>query len=223
VHRPDEAGAPERLSTSALTRPLLQDFVLRPDVFVGGPAEVAYFAQIASLHETLGVPMPRIALRGHVLVAPGAIVRRFSKYAIQPEDVFTTPEQLLAERQPEDVGTIRAIAADAERELRQHAERIRQLAMPADHAIARSINRSIGHIEYHFRKFTDRSIRALVRKDRERFAAARELVSAFFPDRHVQDRIAAWVPFWLRFGTELIDRMVNEVEPDAPFFKIVSL
>ncbi len=36
---------PERISTSALTRPLLQDFVLRPDIFVGGPAEVAYYAQ----------------------------------------------------------------------------------------------------------------------------------------------------------------------------------
>ena len=53
---------PERTSTSALTRPLLQDSVLRPDVFVGGPAEVAYYAQIAPLHDLLGVEMPRTRL-----------------------------------------------------------------------------------------------------------------------------------------------------------------
>ncbi|MEA2463031.1 MAG: bacillithiol synthase, partial [Acidobacteriota bacterium] len=35
---------PERTSTSALTRPLLQDFVFQPDLFLGGPAEVAYYA-----------------------------------------------------------------------------------------------------------------------------------------------------------------------------------
>ena len=46
-------------------RPLLQDFVLRPDVFVGGPAEVAYYAQAAPLHPLLNVPMPRVALRAH--------------------------------------------------------------------------------------------------------------------------------------------------------------
>ena len=39
-------------------------------VFVGGPAEVAYYAQIAPLHAMLNVPMPRVTLRGHVLVAP---------------------------------------------------------------------------------------------------------------------------------------------------------
>lgn len=223
VQRPSEAGAPERLSTSALTRPLLQDSVLRPDVFIGGPAEVAYFAQIAPLHAMLDVPMPRIALRGHVLVAPAAIVRRFQKYDIRPEDVFTSPEELLANREPEGVTKVRQIAAEAERDLEQQIDKIRELALPAEHAVARSINRSISHLQYHFRKLTERSIRGLVRKDRDRFAAARELVSTFFPDRHVQDRVVAWVPFWLRFGSQLVDRAVAEVEPDAPVFKIVSL
>ena len=223
VHRPADAGSPERLSTSALTRPLLQDFVLRPDVFLGGPAEVAYFAQIAPLHAMLDVPMPRVALRGHVLVAPRAIVRRFAKYDIGPEDIFTSAEELLSSREPRGVEEIRNIAADAERALKEQIENIRGRALPADHAVARSINRSIGHIEYHFRKLTERSIRALVRKDRDRFHAARDLVSAFFPDQHVQDRIVAWVSFWLRFGPEFVDRSVAEVEPDTPFFKIVSL
>ena len=223
VHRPDEAGPPEHLSMSALTRPLLQDFVLQPDVFVGGPAEVTYFAQIASLHPMLDIPMPRVALRGHMLVAPRAIVRRFAKYDIKPEEVFTTPEQMLASHQPDAVAQIRGIATDGQRALQERADQIRELALPADHAIARSINRSIGHIEYHFGKLAERSIRAVLRKDRERFAAARELVSTFFPDRQVQDRVVAWVPFWLRYGPQLTDRAVSEVEPDAPFFKIVSL
>src|SRR5438552_3942425 len=46
------------VSASALTRPLLQDFVFQPDIFLGGPAEVAYYAQIPPLHNLLGVPQP---------------------------------------------------------------------------------------------------------------------------------------------------------------------
>lgn len=220
----DFAGvAPDRISTSALTRPLLQDFVIQPDVFVGGPAEVGYFAQIATLHGMLGIPLPRVALRGHVLVAPRRVVRHFARHAINPEDVFTSPDKLLASHEPRGVGEIRATAAEAERQLEEHIEKIRDLALPAAHAVARSINRSIGHISYHFRKLTERAIRGLVRKDKERYDAARELVSTFFPDGHVQDRIVAWVPFWLDSGKAFTERVISEVEPDARIFKIVSL
>jgi uncharacterized protein YllA (UPF0747 family) len=223
VPRREEAGPPERLSMSALTRPLLQDFVLRPDVFVGGPAEVAYFAQIKGVHEILGVPMPRVALRAHALVAPRSLVARFAKYGIRPEEVFGSPESLLTSRERPGVDAIRSIAADAEKQLQSNIEKIRDIALPADHAVARSVNRSIGHIEYHFRKLTERAIRALVRKDRDRFAAVRDLVSALYPDQHVQDRIVAWLPMWLRYGDAFCERLVNEVEPDTDSFKIVSV
>lgn len=223
LHDGQTETAAERLSTSALTRPLLQNFVLQPDVFVGGPAELAYFAQIAPLHAMLGVPMPRVALRGHALVGARALVRKFARFNIDPEDIFGPPENALAAGQSQTIAQLQEIAAAAEKDLMQQIETIRQLALPADHAVARSINRSIGHITYHFRKLTERATRALLRKDRERFIAARELVATFYPDRQVQDRVIAWVPYWLRFGEAMLDRLVSEIEPDAPVFKIVSI
>lgn len=223
LQHPAALGSPETISTSAITRPLLQDSVLRPDVFVGGPSEVAYYAQVGPLHSLLGVPMPRVALRGHLLVAPRKVVRYFSRFDIPPEDVFTTPERVVAAHAAEGVIEVRSTAEKAERELLAHIETIRGLAFPADHAVARSINKSIGHIEYHFRKLTERAIRGLVRKDKERFQAARELVSAFFPDRQVQDRVVAWFPYWCEYGAHLLERLVDEVEPDTSSFKIVSL
>ncbi len=222
LHKPAAIPA-ERLSTSGLTRPLLQDFLLRPDVFVGGPAEVAYYAQIIGLHTMLDVPMPAVALRGHVLVGPRRVIRCISRYELRPEEIFTTPDALLAQGEPRGVAEVRAIAADAERQLRERIEQIRALALPADHAVARSINRSIGHLEYHFKKLTERAIRGLVRKDKERYLALRELVATLYPDRHAQDRVVAWFGYWCEYGKHLIDRFIDEVEPDSDAFKIVSL
>ena len=214
---------PERTSTSALTRPLLQDFVLRPDVFVGGPAEVAYYAQLSALHDLLGVTMPRVALRGHALVVPKRLTRAFDRYGIDPADVFTSPEALLAEREPADVAKIRALKEEGKRELMQRIEQIGELALPADHSLAGSIARSIGHLEYHFDKLAERAIKGLVRKDRERFKAARELVATLFPDRHVQERIVGWYAYWCVYGQHLVDRIVEEIEPDSDHFRIVEL
>jgi uncharacterized protein YllA (UPF0747 family) len=214
---------PATISTSALTRPLLQDFVIRPDVFVGGPSEVAYYAQIAPLHELLGIAMPRVALRGHALVAPKRVARLFERFAIEPAEVFSNADAILAEREAPGVAEIEKIADRARTTLAAEMTRIGEMALPAEHALARAINRSIGHIEYHFDKLTERAIRGLVRKDRERYAAMRELVATLHPDGHVQDRVVGWFAYWNQFGNHLMERLVECVEPDGGSFSVVSL
>ena len=213
----------ERISTSALTRPLLQDSVLRPDVFVGGPAEVAYYAQIAPLHELLGIAMPRVALRGHVLVAPKRVVRALERYDLEAPEVFASAESLIAEREPEGVAQIRTILDEGKRELMQRIAQVGELALPADHSLASSIQRSIGHLEFHFSKLGERAIKGLVRKDRERYAALREVVSTLYPDRHVQDRTVSWFAYWHVYGAGITEQILEEVEPDSAFFKIAVL
>lgn len=214
---------PERTSTSALTRPLLQDAVLQPDIFIGGPAEVAYYAQLEPLHELLGIRMPRVALRGHVLLAPKRVVRFVERFAIRPDELFDSPDELLARREPAAALAVEKLKEEGQRELMSRIEKIAQLALPADHALSRAINRSIGHIEYHFAKLAERAIRGIVRKDRERWAAVRELSATLHPDGKVQDRIVGWFPFWCQHEQHFIDRMISEITPDADSFKVISI
>ena len=215
--------APERTSTSALTRPLLQDFVLRPDLFVGGPSEVAYYAQIAPLHDLLGVGMPRVALRAHEMLAPKRIVRTVARYDIKPEEIFGGADALLATREPAGVAEVKAIAAKARRDLAGQITCIGEIALPAEHALARAINRSIGHIEYHFAKLTERAIRGLARKDRERYAAIRDFTSTLCPDGAPQDRVTGWFGYWHDYGEHMVSRMIDEAEQDEDVCKVVSL
>lgn len=223
IESPRTLPSPERTSTSALTRPLLQDFVLRPDLFVGGPSEVAYYAQIAPLHDLLDVPMPRVALRAHEMLAPKRILRTVARYDIRMEEIFAGTDAVLAAREPAGVAEVKAIADKAKRALAADITRIGEIALPAEHALARAINRSIGHIEYHFGKLTERAIRGLARKDRERYAAVRELVSTLVPDGVPQDRVTGWFGYWQQYGAHLITRMVDEAEQDEDVCKVVSL
>jgi uncharacterized protein YllA (UPF0747 family) len=220
---PKSIDAPERISTSALSRPLLQDFVIQPDVFVGGPSEVAYYAQIAPLHKMLGLTMPRVALRAHALVAPKRIVRFYERFDIDPRETFKPADDILAAHEPAGVAAVQDITRDARQQLFEAIEKIRALALPADHALNRSIHRSIGHLDYHFRKLSERAVRGLVRKDHERHAALRELVATFYPDRIVQDRCVAWFALQCERGNHLLDRLVDCVEPDSAVCRIVSM
>ena len=51
----------------------------------------------------------------------------------------------------------------------------------------------------------------------------RELVSTFHPDGHVQDRVAAWFPWWNQHRETLLERVAGEIEPDTSSFKIIGL
>jgi uncharacterized protein YllA (UPF0747 family) len=95
--------------------------------------------------------------------------------------------------------------------------------LPADHALARAISRSVGHIEYHFDKLAERAIRGLARKDRERWTALRELVSILNPDGRAQDRVVGWIAYWCEFGDDLVARLIEEVEPDAAVCTVVGV
>ncbi|HEX6097557.1 MAG TPA: bacillithiol biosynthesis BshC [Thermoanaerobaculia bacterium] len=216
-------GQPERTSTSAITRPLLQDTVFQPDIFFGGPAEVAYYAQIAPLYELFAIPMPRVALRGHALVAPKRVERALERYGIEPAEVFRSADAILADKEPEAVTRVRSIAEAARRDLLARIEDISDIALPADHSLAGSIQRSIGHLEFHFDKLSERAIKGLVRKDRERYAATRDLVATLYPDGNVQDRVVSWFAYWFQYERLLVERVIEEIEPDSDHFRIVSL
>jgi hypothetical protein len=85
------------------------------------------------------------------------------------------------------------------------------------------VGRSIEHIHYHFQRLCERSIRAVERKDRERYAAVMRLASALLPGGVPQDRVVAWYPYWRQFGNALIDRLAEAVEPDAPVVRIIGV
>ena len=90
--------APERLSPNALLRPVFQDTLLPTAAYVGGPAEIAYFAQSAVLYEAiLGRITPVLPRLSATLLEP-AIAAVMDKDEVQLPDAMTTAEELVRDR-----------------------------------------------------------------------------------------------------------------------------
>src|SRR5260370_6907700 len=82
---------PEEFSANALMRPAVQDYLLPTLAYVGGPAEVAYFAQSAVVYEQLlGRVTPILPRISATLVEP-KIGRLLSKYRITIPQPFQLP------------------------------------------------------------------------------------------------------------------------------------
>jgi uncharacterized protein YllA (UPF0747 family) len=214
---------PWRVSTAALARPLLQDAVLRPDVFVGGPAEVSYYAQVAPLAAILGIEAPAVALRGHSLVVPARVLRTVTMENIGAAELFDTPDAIAARRTSVLLDRAIESSSRAEAELTRNLEEFRELVARADGTVDRGIATSLRKIRHQFGRIRRRGVRAIARRDELRYNAITRLSESIAPGGVPQDRIISWLPFWVGYGRELIDRMVDAIEPHADRVSVIGL
>jgi bacillithiol biosynthesis cysteine-adding enzyme BshC len=80
--------SPENFSANALLRPVIQDYLQPTIAYVGGAAEIAYFAQSEVLYrELLGRVTPVLPRGSTTLIEPG-VARLLDKNRLQPRDAF---------------------------------------------------------------------------------------------------------------------------------------
>lgn len=206
---------PEALSTGALARPLLQDRVLRPDVFLGGPAEVSYYAQLAGLCERLHVHQPHVALRGHVLVAPSRFLSSLERYGVEASELFDPVDEIVLRHETDAIERLSAVIEEMGRSFDAQFDRVRDMVLPADRSLEKSLERTARRVRYHHGKLEQRGRRALARRDRERHQAIARLSRTLLPDGVPQDRIIGWIGWWAVWGERLLPGLVEAVRPDT--------
>src|SRR6266852_5151939 len=86
---------PLRFSSSALMRPILQDHLIPTAAYVGGPAEVSYFAQLPPLYEIFQLPMPLVVPRARFRLLEGRAISLLRRLHLKPSDVEVSPDQLM--------------------------------------------------------------------------------------------------------------------------------
>src|SRR6267378_4200277 len=69
-------------------RAAVQDAIFPPAAYVGGPAEIAYFAQAGAVYETLQRPVPPAFPRLSATILESRVSRALKKYEMEFVDVF---------------------------------------------------------------------------------------------------------------------------------------
>lgn len=83
---------PERFSWNVITRPVCQDYLLPTAAYIGGPSEIAYFAQLKEVYKVFGVEMPVIFPRTSVTIIENRVLNFLEKNKIEFQELFSEKE-----------------------------------------------------------------------------------------------------------------------------------
>lgn len=79
---------PENFSPNVILRPICQDFLLPTVAYVGGPSEVAYFAQFKKVYNFFNIEMPVIFPRTNITIIENRVNNYLVKIGLKPEELF---------------------------------------------------------------------------------------------------------------------------------------
>jgi uncharacterized protein YllA (UPF0747 family) len=210
---------PLRFSTSALLRPLVQDTLLPAAAYVGGPAEVSYFAQLGPVYDELGVPQPLVAPRARFRVLEAPARRRLAQLGLSAADAERPRAELLARAARTRTG---APSAD---DLRR---RVADGIVPAADALARDVTAAdpgLAHAAARARASVQRVLERLVARyahdlgARDEATAARvdKVIAALAPGGVPQERFYSWPSLAARQGAARFRALVLARLAATPF------
>jgi bacillithiol synthase len=219
---------PERLSPNALLRPVFQDAILPTAAYVGGPSEVAYFAQSQVLYERiLGHTTPVLPRLSATLMEP-AIADLLARYDVALPDVIQSAlkdplelAQRLGARSISAIGKRKLAAAGnaLDTELSALATYMHSL----DPGLGRAADVSSSKMRYQMNRMRRLAANYELRQDQTLGRNAGLIALNLFPNRHPQERIlgAAW--FLSRYGEALPELLVEQAGQQCPGHKAIWL
>jgi bacillithiol biosynthesis cysteine-adding enzyme BshC len=210
------AREPLRFSTSALLRPIVQDALLPTAAYVGGPAEVSYFAQLAPLYARFDLTPPLVVPRARFLCLDARSRRLLHGLGLSPHELLagrTDAELLSRVLLPETAAAPdpEALAARARQVVQGTSDLAARIveALPADRNLGRAAVRTRASVQAAVDRLVNRYRRTLAGRDGVTLQRLARLRNALAPQGVPQERAYAWPSLAGRHGPAALGRAVS--------------
>lgn len=215
---------PENFSPNAVFRPLYQDTLFPTLAVVLGPSEIAYFAQLGKAYCYMNIPMPIIFPRVSATLVEPRAERLLKKYHLTMTDIFSSKEKII------DILIQREIPQSLFTSIEQSLENVsdiwHQLAkniIEFDPNLKKTVEiasfKSLGQFEFINKKI----IQAARKKDELLKTQTEKLINLIYPFAKPQERVFNFLPYYCRFGHQLIDNIYQSMEIFNPDHQIIYL
>ncbi|HKX29704.1 MAG TPA: bacillithiol biosynthesis cysteine-adding enzyme BshC, partial [Blastocatellia bacterium] len=215
---------PACFSPNVTLRPIVQDFLLPTAAYVGGPAEIAYFAQFRRNYTLLGRTEPVVIPRATFTLIEKRHAKTMSKYGLQLTDLFSGPDEVRKRvvEQGLDQNTA-AVLDETEQVFNEQLEKLRESLVAVDPTLAEALKGGREKILYQLTNLRSRFVNNRGKRDETTIQQLDRLFAALYPNKNLQERELNISYFLARYGYQLIDRLYEAVQIGFPDHRLVHL
>ncbi|MEP7273870.1 MAG: bacillithiol biosynthesis cysteine-adding enzyme BshC [Acidobacteriota bacterium] len=215
---------PSCFSPNVTLRPIVQDFLLPTIAYVGGAAEVAYFAQLRPAYSLLGRIEPVIIPRASLTLIEKRQAKTLQKLGLKFSDLFMGQQEVTSKVVERGLDASTATVLDeTEKVFQDQIEKLRGLLTAVDPTLAEALKGGREKILYQLTHLRSRFIHNRSQRDATTLQQIERLFAILYPNKGLQEREINVSYFLARYGYELIDRLYDEIDPDTSDHKLVYL
>jgi bacillithiol biosynthesis cysteine-adding enzyme BshC len=202
------------LSPNALLRPVWQDWLFPTAALIGGPGELAYFAQSEVLYKLLLGRMPLVLPRAFFTIVDPKSAKTIERYRVSYADMLHDDEHVqktLAKRlvPPELTENLR----HAERSINHTLGALGDKLESFDPTLAKALENSLRKINYQFSKNHSKVVMEMFRKNEQAQTQAAHISHRLAPHGHLQERHYSLLALLSDYGLDFIPTILENIHP----------
>jgi bacillithiol biosynthesis cysteine-adding enzyme BshC len=214
---------PAALSAGVLLRPLAQDHLLPTAAYVGGPAEIAYHAQIAPSYAHFGIPRPVLVPRPSVTLVEPAQARAMEADDLSLPDLQADPQGVLSRWARQDYPEVDAAFSRARQAVEKEMAAVEQTLGALDPTLKAAADAARGRALHQVETLQEKAMRALKKRDLSRADRLRRTRDALMPGGSFQERGLGLVNLLARHGTAVVEDIGRRIDPFARGHQVIHL
>jgi bacillithiol biosynthesis cysteine-adding enzyme BshC len=214
---------PADWSPGVLLRPLAQDFVLPTAAYVGGPAEIAYHAQIGASYGLFGIPRPPLVPRPSLTVVEPAQARALEAESLSLPELQADSEALLSRWAREAYPGVEDAFARTREDLQRDMRQVEEVLGEHDPTLRAAADAALGRALHQVDSLHEKAVRALKKRDQTRADRLRRTRDALLPGGLLQERGLGLIGLVARHGPAIIDTVRDRMDPWAKGHQVIYL
>jgi bacillithiol biosynthesis cysteine-adding enzyme BshC len=215
---------PELLSANVVLRPLCQDTLLPTVAYVAGPAEISYHAQLTPVYADLGIPQPIIFPRASASLLEERVQRAMEKYGLDVVEFFEDINKVTT-RVVEQIAEVKLeqVFTNTSRRIHESLTELRFGLNEVDPTLLGALENAVTRIDQNVGVLKEKAIAAQKRRNETAVRQVERAANSLLPNGGLQEREINVLYFMNKYGPDVIDRLVAQLDIHSFAHQIVTV
>ena len=215
---------PNRFIPNVILRPIVQDYLLPTFAYVGGPSEIAYFAQFKTIYEFFDIPEPAIIPRPFMTILEKKIKKVTDKYGISVEEIFKKKSRIVDDAAAGDANSSALVQLDALlAQVQNQFSTLEKNLVSVDASLKGACETALDKIEKAIKILKEKTGDAEKRKNELTHSQLTKAVRHILPQDQFQEREINALYYLNKYGFSFLDTLYEKMDVSAVDHQIMEL